>query len=347
MNRLILISLALILFQTSNAQSAFSLTEGSPALVYALPKTVLSFEVEIEKTVEKPGVFYLYSQRYLATDRVVLEEKTSYRVKGVRMSTSTVPDLNRRFSIVPVPNTALSHLVVNNQGILCGVNVDIQQEDKKMNVYPKSFDSGIIAKNILPLTQEYMMAGSTAKLAEGAAKQIYDIRESRLNILMGEMDQLPADGEALKLMLNGLDRQERELTELFIGSVVTETSIHQVSITPDKNQLEDVLFRLSANRGFVSKDDLSGAPYYYTISPEKIQLQAPDPKAKPVKIGLQTVLPAQTTVTVTDGVKTLLENTLDIPQFGELVPLPESLFKSQKVKVQVDIETGRLLKVEN
>ena len=346
MNRLILISLVLILFQTSNAQTAFSLTEGSPALVYALPKTVLNFEVEVEKTVEKPGVFYLYSQRYLATDRVVLEEKTSYRVKGIRMSTSTVPDLNRRFSIVPVANSALNHLVVNSQGILCGVNVDIQQADRKMNA-SKSFETAMTAKNILPLTQEYMMAGSTAKLAEGAAKQIYDIRESRLNILMGEMDQLPADGEALKLMLNGLDRQEKELTELFIGSVVTETSFHQVTITPDRNQLEDVLFRLSANRGFVPKDDLSGTPFYYNINPEKIQLQAPDPKSKPVKIGLQTVLPAQTTVTVTDGVKTLLENTLDIPQFGELVPLPESLFKSQKVKVQVDVETGRLLKLEN
>ncbi len=349
MNRLILISLVLILFQTSSAQAVFSLTEGTPALVYTLPKTELCFEIEVEKTVEKPGVFYLYSQRYLATDRVVLEEKTSYQVRGIRMSTVTVPDLNRRFSIVPVPNSALSHIVVNSQGILCGVNIDVdnQKVEMKKDAYLKSSDAGVMPKHILPLTQEYMMAGSTAKLAEGAAKQIYSIRESRLNLLTGEMDHLPADGDALKLMLNGLDRQEKELTELFIGSVVTETSFHQVTITPDKNQLDDVLFRLSANRGFVQKDDLSGVPYYFIIKPEKIQIQAPDPKAKPIKIGLQTILPAQTMVKVTDGVNAMLEKTLDIPQFGELVPLPESLFKSHKVKVKVDAETGRLLKVEN
>lgn len=45
------------------------------------------------------------------------------------------------------------------------------------------------------------MAGSTARQAEVAAKQIYRIRESRLNILTGEADNLPPDGEAMKLVI--------------------------------------------------------------------------------------------------------------------------------------------------
>ena len=49
-------------------------------------------------------------------------------------------------------------------------------------------------------SEELLMAGSTAKQAEVAAKQIYRVRESRLNILTGEADNLPPDGEAMKLV---------------------------------------------------------------------------------------------------------------------------------------------------
>ena len=45
-------------------------------------------------------------------------------------------------------------------------------------------------------SEELLMAGSTAKQAEVAAKQIYRIRESRMNILTGDADNLPPDGEA-------------------------------------------------------------------------------------------------------------------------------------------------------
>ena len=53
------------------------------------------------------------------------------------------------------------------------------------------------------------MAGSTAKQAEVAAKQIYRIRESRLNILTGEADNLPPDGEAMKLVIQQLEEARK------------------------------------------------------------------------------------------------------------------------------------------
>ena len=59
------------------------------------------------------------------------------------------------------------------------------------------------------LSEELLMAGSTAKQAEVAAKQIYRIRESRLNILTGEADNLPPDGDAMKLVIEQLEQQEK------------------------------------------------------------------------------------------------------------------------------------------
>lgn len=349
MKKLLFIILIISSVQIGNAQQSFLLTDGEPALVYTLPKTELCFEVMVEKVVEKPGIFYLYSQRYLATDKVILEEKTTFNVKEINVVSRSIPDDTRRFSVIPAEKSALKNIMVDGQGILCGVNCSPEKKVVQINkeiVLEDPFANSI-SRDILPLTQEYMLAGSTAKLAEGAAKLIYDIRESRINLLTGEMDQLPSDGDALKTMLTGLDRKEKELTELFTGSRTMETSVHHLAVIPDSTQLETILFRLSAKRGLVDKDDMGGEPFYISIHPEKIQVRAADPKVKPVKIGLYTVLPAQTSVKISDGVNTLLENKFFIPQFGVLVPLPESLFKSQKVKVKVDVETGRLMSIEN
>lgn len=347
MKRILFISTLLIGALNGFAQSSFVLTDGFPAVVYALPKTTLCFEIEVEKTIEKPGVFYLYSQRYLAANQVVMEEKVTSRVTKINLTTQAVPDLSRRFSVEPVLNGPLNNIVVDAQGILRGVNVPVlvqQQAAQKLPVV-KPAEAPVPSSDLLPLTQEYMMAGSVAKMAEGAAKQIYDIRESRLNLLSGEMDHLP-DGNALKTMLSGLDRKEKELTELFVGSVRKETKTYKLHYSPDRVVSDDVLFRLSATRGVVSKDDLSGEPYFITISPEKISLQEPDPRAKPVKAGLYTILPALTTISISDGVNKRLETTLQLPQFGELVSLPETLFRTPGIKVLVDTESGRLLGIE-
>lgn len=347
MKKLIVISLIFIGIAGVKAQSAFALTDGVPALVYALPKTNLCFEIEVETTVEKPGVFYLYSQRYLATSQVVMEEKVTSKVIGVSMQTSTVPDLNRRFAVEPMVKSPLNGIVVNEQGILCGVNIAPSTPSVSTTPDFKQLKQEVVKveSELLSLTQEYMMAGSTAKMAEGAAKQIYDIRASRLNLLSGEMDHLP-DGEALKTMLSGLDKKEKELTELFVGSVRKSKKIYKLNLSPDNVISNEVLFRLSATRGVIAMDDLSGEPYFITIAPEKIQMQERDPKAKVEKVGLYTVLPALTTITVSDGVHPVLQHTIQMPQFGQLVTLPESLLRTSGIKISIDEQTGRIIGIK-
>lgn len=317
-----------------------------PALVYSLPRTELCFELEIERVVEKPGVFVQYSQRYLATNQVVLEEKESYRLIGVRVIPRAVPDPARRFFIQPSSKSALQHIVVDHQGILSGINVRPVHRPIAAKHDPATYtrQSDSRFQGVLPLTQEYMMAGSVARLAEGAAKQIYDIRESRINLLTGELDHMPSDGDALKMMLQGLDRQEKELTELFIGSVSTTRTKHQLWFMPDSDQLETVLFRISEKRGLVDSDDLGGAPYFLNFMPEIVQVPTQaDARLKPVPVGLYTVLPALTNIKVTDGMNILLDQQMYMPQFGVLIPHAESLFQSLKLKMTVDTHTGRLL----
>ena len=68
------------------------------------------------------------------------------------------------------------------------------------------------------MTEEILIAGSTAKMAELVAKEIYNIRESKNSLTRGQADYMPKDGAALKLMLDNLDEQEQAMMQMFAGT---------------------------------------------------------------------------------------------------------------------------------
>ena len=261
MKKLFIFYIALVCTVLFNAQSA---------LVYSLPKTELCIEITTEKITEKPGMFYRYSERYLATNKVITEEKTSYNLKSITLKTKSVADQGRTFSFVPTKKSNISHLTVDPKGILFGINIPYVKEEKKEIEIHKIKTKNEVASDLLPLGEEYMMAGSEAKLAEGAAKQIYRIRESRMGILTADVEHLPADGASFKTVLNGLNKMEADLTELFLGKTTHEISTQTIDYTPSTAVNKEVLFRLSAFNGIVSKDDLSGKPFYISIVPSPI-----------------------------------------------------------------------------
>lgn len=345
------VCMLLVLIACGFTQGSFVLTEGVPSMHYSLPRTELVFTVEIAKRTEKPGVFASFAQRFLGTTKIIQEESVHYGFAGISLLSRAIPDPVRRYSFVPAPGGSLNKLVVDEQGILLGVNIPmpVQVNEIKREIKTDEYIPVTNYAGLLPLTREFMMAGTQAKLAEGAASQIYDIRASRLAMLAGDMDKIP-DSESMKLMLKGLDQKERELTELFIGSTIVETETHIVTVIPEKDKLREVLFRLSAKRGLVAKDDLGGEPYHITYLPERFPVNAADADATRRRtadpIGLFTVVPAQTLVRVGDGVRIFLERNMFIPQLGEITGLSESVLKTPQIKITVHPETGRLLKID-
>ena len=54
------------------------------------------------------------------------------------------------------------------------------------------------------MNEDILSAGSTAKMAELTAKDIYDIRESRNQLARGQADFMPKDGTQLRIMMENL-----------------------------------------------------------------------------------------------------------------------------------------------
>jgi hypothetical protein len=346
MKKLFIFSVLLSATISIFSQVPFSLKEGESHIVYSLPKTEFCIEVQTEKAIQKQGIFYRYSERYLATNKVITEEKTTFRLKNIQVHSRAIPDANRTYNFAPSKKSEAHNISVNSKGLLCGINVPYQSESISKQHVKETITETLKQSTLLPLGEEYMMAGSEAKLAEGAAKQIYRIRESRLSLLTADVEKLPADGSSLKLMLEGLNKMEKELTELFIGTTTVETQTQKIYLTPDTALNKQVLFRLSALLGVVSTDDLSGIPYYISIKPTLINLQAADPKAKTDPAEIYTIIPASTEISIGDGINTLYSGQFFVPQFGKTIPLSESVLQQPKVIVRVDPQTGRLISVE-
>ena len=337
MKKTIVISFFISFILTVAAQSS---------IAYSLPKTELLVELKIEKVTQKPGPFYPYSERYLSTKNIITEAKSSYKLLEISVKTNPVPDFNRTYVVTPSKKSLLSHVTVNSDGLLCGINVPptYVEQAEIFSLIPKQEKTE--ANWLLPLGEEYLMAGSTAKLAEGAAKQIYRIRESRMSILTGDLEHLPADGTSLQTMTNKLDQLESDLTELFIGKSKTEIVNHQIRFIPETASNNSVLFRLSALKGIVAVEDLTGNPFYLTVEPEMIKATSDDSKNKKTVSVLNTVLPAITKVSIGNGSQVLYTNQFAMPQFGVVVPYADDLLTEIASKVWVDYQTGRLLNIE-
>lgn len=325
--------------------TAQTVTEGQSTLFYSLPKTEFVINVTVELVTEKPGSFYQYSERFLATSDVITADKEFYRLKDISIEPRTVRDPERTYKIIPNKKSLANYITVNDEGMLCGVNVPPAKVVKEIRRERIERTEELEREKLLPLNEEYMLAGSVAKMAEGTAKQIYRIRENRVDLLSGDVENMPTDGASLKAVMDEMEAQEKELTELFTGKTIVKTLTQTVIYSPTSAVNDKVVFRFSSLQGVVDADDLSGVPYYLNIKYAPIKTETPEKPAKKKDVEVFTVIPVTADVKFDDGNKTLYEEKLTLPQLGVLVPIPfETMDKYSKAYVSP--ENGRLLSVE-
>lgn len=327
-------------------------TEGA---TYYLPKTIINVSLTIEKKVYTPGELSQYADRYLRINNVADKENQYYELKSATLTTMGVPDEKKLFHIQFTSNSVAPLIHLNESGVLLGINTDLTiaseaptpQGSKQQSVDPRTY-----------LTEEMLMVTSKAKMAELVAKEIYDIRESRNLLLRGQNDNMPKDGEALKIILKGMEEQEQALMQLFIGTTITETTTHTYQVIPDNETERTLLGRFSRKLGLLDKDDLAGTPIYIDIT-NKNTVPAPeaettDKKAKfkgkknsTKQDGLVYNLPGKADIKVYNNSTIFAEECLSLSQFGNTETLSSSLFSKKKdIKVTLDPHTGALLKVE-
>ena len=317
-------------------------------ITYSLPKTSLIVEAEVTKVTCKAGPYYQYAEKYLAVQDAIAEDAVYYELGKVRLLNRGVPDPDNTYIVEFKPGTVAPYAYLTEEGLLCSINTEYVPAEEKAEKKAVAAKQGAAQNSVL--SEELLMAGSTARQAEVAAKQIYRIRESRMDILTGEADNLPPDGEAMKLVIQQLEAQEQTLSHLFTGTTEKTTDLYEVSIIPSDELDKEVIFRFSKQLGIVDADDLGGAPVYMNlIATERAPQLEPkeaEKKEKSLK-GIIYNVPGKAKVEITMGKRTLYKGEAQITQFGTQEGLAPVMFEDKKAPVKISFypETGAIKQI--
>ena len=345
MKKYILINMILAIGLMVQAQIV---EENEMAVVYYMPQTQLAVTVEFDEISQKPGPFYLYAERYLGVKEVCSQEQTRYEVTNISVVPHTVADTHRAYKVVAATGSEAQWLSLTPEGLLYGYNVP--KYVKHETTTAATVENQNPLSDLMPLMEEQMVANSIAKMAEGAAKQIYHIREMRINLLGGDVEHTPADGQAMQLVLNELDKREQMLAELFIGTRVVKHHAQTIYYVPNKDVKNHVIGRFSQYTGMVGANDLSGEPIRLTLTGDRQSYVSVEEKAANSKILPSQVyynLPGAANLTVEYSNKLKLSTTMAIAQYGVAIPLAKSLLNNKNTpRIYFNTQTGNILSIE-
>ena len=302
----------------------------SEGAVYFLPKTAVRITVQVEKTTYTPGDFSKYADRYLRLKDVSQEPSVEYRITTIRQEPIAVADTTKVFAVKFDPKTVAPNVALSDDGILLAINATPNAITPQPVFTPAPRPKAVNPRQYM--NEETLAAGSTAKMAELVARDIYDIRESRNLLVRGQADNMPKDGAQLKLMLNSLDQQDHSLTSLFAGVTLKDTVEHVITYVPSETANRVLLFRFSQKLGIVDVDDLAGVPYYISIEDLKAVPETPlmdKKKAAKQVAGIYVNIPGKMRYTISNSEGILLTNEFPAAQFGNTELLSAALFNKR------------------
>ena len=340
-------ALTAMTFSTAQAQTEVerfvpgSTVEG---VCYYLPRTAFRVTIEAERTVTRPGDLNKYADRYLRMSNVPTEESTDWRILGVKLEPYGMPDPSKAYSIKLKGRTVAPLVGLSADGLLLSINTDAEEETLPES--PKGTQPQPLPNPREFMTQETLAAGSTAKMAELCAQQVYDLRESRDALIQGEADNMPKDGAQLQLMLDRLDVQTKALESLFCGTKQTSREVFTMTYVPTEETERTVLFRFSNKLGVVGADDLAGDPVYVSClcqdrMPAPVQDEQVAKKRAKMEQGVYYNVPARAKVRVFTPQQELAKVDTPMGQFGSVEILSNTLFdKKSTTRVTFFQQTG-------
>jgi len=349
--------LSLLLLASPIAASAqVQVSEYTPGVTaegvtYCLPSTQIKVTITANRHTYTPGEFCRYAERYLRLNDVSNQAEESWSIEDVSIETVGVPDPSKMYTVKFVDKGTAQNVQLTPDGILMTVNAHaIEKSNPEPQVQQK--------KRLNPqdyMTEEIMMAGSTAKMAELTAKEIFAIRESKNALTRGQADFMPTDGEQLRIMLENLETQEQALTLLFSGSVEDETHTYTMVLQPNGSVKQQILMRLSNKLGVVDASNLAGSPIFLDIEDlnplpqptETAENTSRSAKAQKKPTSLYYRVPGKASVRIYDNRKTYLDESVSVAQFGSVEVLSSSIFaKGAAPQIIFDTTTGAVLDIK-
>ena len=308
-------------------------------VVYSLPQTSLVLTLKIKKTTYIKGDFFQFSQRYLNLEPVT-ENRTEYTLEQIFVSNRGIADNTNSYMVTFQSKTVAPYVTLTEEGLICAINANAEPVEKLNIDFPETPNTFINPRKYL--SEETLMAGSTAKQAELVSKQIFNLRRSKNDILIGEAENMPPDGEAYRLVMARIDEQEKALIEMFSGKAEVEYLTREVVVVPTTEDIQRrIVARFSEKLGAVDVDNLAGEPIYLTLKSKTPQPEQPLSERerqnleKKLLTGIVYNIPGKAQLTVEYKNRTWINREIDVVQYGSQDVLTKKMFDNMKQPVKV------------
>jgi len=263
-------------------------TEGS--IIYALPQTVLEFDIIAEKRTHIPGPFAGFAKEMIGLDNAITAGNETWTLTDVRINTIEELDPAQFYVIQGTTLMQTNLLALKESGLVLDINPDIYARTGHSDLQqgtefrgPMFPDRGayeyvstmtdtayrVIKADTAFIRVPYLVQkkrGMTVEEeAREAADRLLELREGRHMILTGETNIFPQDGAAL----NEINRLEREYTALFAGKTWSETKRYRIWLTPDLSMAgaKTTVFNFSERSGVLPAGETGGRPVQVEMTP--------------------------------------------------------------------------------
>ncbi|MBN2662328.1 MAG: DUF4831 family protein [Bacteroidales bacterium] len=363
-------------YLTSNLQNNF---------IYSLPKTKIIIVVQVEKIIQNKGPFADFTDKYLgALNNMIKQNETFWNISDVSFLSYPVIDTLNTYVIgcsenlfLPLSLTKDGFPIAYNNSSekyqyeqldlnLSGLNDDHSQNlsfnfvssDKSYKVtydtvYKEEIYDTIIRR--VPILKPNLVKKTPEEQAKELADRITILRDDRAALLVGEADNdnLPS-GDALKIMLNEIDKLETEYLSMFVGRSDTLTYTFTFSYTPENSvyQQSIILFKFSQSSGLLPADNIYGTPVYFQIASNNKSTNISNynynsylltqVNKKSLYKGLYYRIPQQATVKLVFNSQIISEKNMYIAQHGTVQFLPANIFKNPNLKIKFYPELGSI-----
>ncbi len=376
-----------IVFKTRNIEN---IKDYSPDyFVYYLPKTQLIINLQATQIVENKGPYADYAQEFLGNlTNIIKQNRTYWQLGNIQITTKPIRDTNNIW-VVNSNIVNAFNFQLTRQGFPVAINQFVkfkQQEEQIQNFSNQNIkktdslgltviDQGFkevydtifkteqydTIQRTIPIIEKKLIKKSVREQARDLANKIFELKDNKEALLIGEgdSDYLP-DGQALKEMLEGIDKLEKQYLAQFIGR--RDKTIFHYKFTyvpnPTNDIVQKIICRFSPKLGILPAGDLRGDPVIIEIVSHKTtgkisnfvteqNLLQRITGAKSQNQGIAYRIPEMVTVKIKLNNTLLAEKNMLIAQFGTVAHLPVSIFKNKTTKILFDPKLGSIISISN
>ena len=204
------------------------------SIIYALPKTTLTFDVKVKKTIYKHGPYYRYAEKYLGITEVSSEDWEEWTISDIGINADEEVDPEHYYMLESNGPLELNAMALTKSGLILTPNPELYAKkpvvqsvvsEKPEPVFhtdlsvKRNFrlvsdtnyrfietDTGFVQ---VPYLYERTIKLTLEEQAEEAANFIIKIRKRRFKLMSGQYDVFP-EGIALQYAVENLTILEKE-----------------------------------------------------------------------------------------------------------------------------------------